>query len=106
MKFDDNADNVQTYTAGQEVDLNFAIRAPHSGYANVSIVDTATNSIIASDLKKWDEYALTSRPSVASESVCVPSTPNTHLNTNPLHSNSPSPSPTTSAASALLPATA
>ncbi|GIZ38507.1 hypothetical protein CKM354_000192400 [Cercospora kikuchii] len=68
MKFDDNTDNVQTYTAGQEVDLNFAIRAPHSGYANVSIVDTATNSIIASDLKKWDEYALTSRPSVANES--------------------------------------
>ncbi|USW55650.1 Putative cellulose/chitin-binding protein [Septoria linicola] len=62
MKFEDNTDRVQSYTAGEEVPLYFNIRAPHSGYANVSIVETASNSIIAANLSSWDEYALTSEP--------------------------------------------
>lgn len=77
MKYDDNTAQVQTYTSGQEVDMYFAIRAPHDGYANVSVVDTSTNTIIAADLKKWDEYALTSTPVPASEqnfTVTMPTT--------------------------------
>lgn len=76
MKFEDNTAQVQTYTSGQDIDMYFAIRAPHDGYANVSVVDTATNSILAS-LKQWDEYALTSRPTVESEmnfTVTMPTT--------------------------------
>jgi hypothetical protein len=62
MKFDDNTAQVQTYSAGQSVDMFFDIRAPHDGYANVSVIDTASKSIIAADLIKWDQYALTSVP--------------------------------------------
>lgn len=62
MRFADNTDNVQKYTAGEEVPLYFQIVAPHSGYANVSVVNTASNSILASNLTHWDEYAMTSTP--------------------------------------------
>ncbi|KAL4934313.1 lytic polysaccharide monooxygenase [Aspergillus undulatus] len=59
-QFDDNTDNVQSYTAGQNVDFVIDIIAPHTGVANVSIVDTATNTVIGSPLKEWTEgYAST-----------------------------------------------
>ncbi|KAL3468156.1 hypothetical protein BJX64DRAFT_246953 [Aspergillus heterothallicus] len=59
-QFADNTDNVQTYTAGQTVDFVIDIVAPHTGVANVSIVDTASNSVIGSTLKEWTEgYAST-----------------------------------------------
>ncbi|KAL4871217.1 hypothetical protein BDV12DRAFT_164419 [Aspergillus spectabilis] len=59
-KFADNTDNVQSYTAGQVVDVVVDIVAPHTGVANVSIVDTATNSVIGAPLISWDEgYAST-----------------------------------------------
>lgn len=70
MKFEDNTDSVQTYTAGQQVPLYFNIRAPHSGYANVSIIDTTSNSMIAANLSAWDEYALTSIPAKTEWTVC------------------------------------
>ena len=60
MTYEDNTDNVQKYAPGEEVPLYFQIVAPHSGSANVSVVSTSKNSVIASDLAKWDEYALTS----------------------------------------------
>lgn len=72
MKFEDNTDSVQTYTAGQQVPLYFNIRAPHSGYANVSIIDTTSNSMIAANLSAWDEYALTSIPAKTEWTVCFP----------------------------------
>ncbi|KAI5269485.1 hypothetical protein E4T47_07050 [Aureobasidium subglaciale] len=59
FKFDDNKDLVQTYTAGQKVPIKFEVRAPHTGTANVSIVDTATNTVIGSPLISWDVYAST-----------------------------------------------
>lgn len=71
MKFEDNTDSVQTYTAGQQVPLYFNIRAPHSGYANVSIIDTTSNSMIAANLSAWDEYALTSIPAKTEWTVCL-----------------------------------
>lgn len=75
MKFDDNTDRVQSYTAGEEVPLYFNIRAPHSGYANVSIVETASNSIVAANLSSWDEYALTSETMKTSWTVSLLSFP-------------------------------
>lgn len=72
MKFEDNTDSVQTYTAGQQVPLYFNIRAPHSGYANVSIIDTTSNSMIAANLSAWDEYALTSIPAKTEWTVRFP----------------------------------
>jgi hypothetical protein len=59
-QFADNTDNVQSYTAGQVVDFVVDIVAPHTGVANVSIVDTATNTAIGSPLIEWTEdYAST-----------------------------------------------
>ncbi|KAL4806542.1 hypothetical protein BDV18DRAFT_117516 [Aspergillus unguis] len=59
-QFEDNKDRVQSYTAGQNIDFVIDIIAPHTGVANVSIVDTASNSVIGSPLKSWDKnYAST-----------------------------------------------
>lgn len=98
MKFEDNTDSVQTYTAGQQVPLYFNIRAPHSGYANVSIIDTTSNSMIAANLSAWDEYALTSIPAKTEWTVCFPPPPPPpHLLTfSFFYRTSQSPSPPTS----------
>ncbi|KAF2498512.1 hypothetical protein BU16DRAFT_437867, partial [Lophium mytilinum] len=61
-KYADNTANVQSYTAGQTVAMVVDIRAPHTGTANVSIVDTKTNEIIGSPLIHWDVYATNSIP--------------------------------------------
>ncbi|KAE8375490.1 chitin binding domain-containing protein [Aspergillus bertholletiae] len=58
-KFADNKDNVFQYTPGQSVDFTVDIRAPHTGVANVSVVDTASNAVIGQALKSWDVYAST-----------------------------------------------
>jgi hypothetical protein len=51
--FDDNKDNVFNYKAGDVVDMKVAIRIPHIGYANVSVVDTKANAVIGEPLKVW-----------------------------------------------------
>jgi hypothetical protein len=61
MKYADNKANVQHYTSGQTVPLNFDIVAPHDGYANVSIIGLRDNNVLAT-LKTWKQYALTSIP--------------------------------------------
>lgn len=59
-QFDDNKENVQQYSAGQTVDFVVDIIAPHTGVANVSVVDTASNSVIGEPLKSWAKnYAST-----------------------------------------------
>ncbi|KAJ5082699.1 hypothetical protein N7532_011742 [Penicillium argentinense] len=58
-KFADNKDNVYSYKAGETVDFTVDIRAPHTGVANVSVVDTASNSVIGSPLISWSVYAST-----------------------------------------------
>lgn len=76
MKYADNKANVHAYKPGQSIPMNFAIRAPHTGYANVSIIKTSTNKVIAANLKKWDVYASNSVPTVASQenfSITMPS---------------------------------
>lgn len=59
-QFDDNKENVQQYSAGQTVDFVVDIIAPHTGVANVSVVDTSSNSVIGQPLKSWAKnYAST-----------------------------------------------
>ena len=57
FKYEDNKDIVSTFTPGQKVPITFEVRAPHEGTANVSIVDTASNTIIGTPLISWDVYA-------------------------------------------------
>ncbi|CAG8893621.1 unnamed protein product [Penicillium egyptiacum] len=74
-KFADNKDNVQSYKAGQKVDFTVDIRAPHTGVANVSVVDTASNKVIGNPLISWDEYASTATGVTSDEtnfSVTIP----------------------------------
>ncbi|KAJ6120789.1 hypothetical protein N7523_005069 [Penicillium sp. IBT 18751x] len=56
-KFADNKDNVYSYTAGETIDFTVDIRAPHTGVANVSVVDTASNTVIGEPLISWSVYA-------------------------------------------------
>lgn len=74
-KFADNKDNVYEYKAGQTVDFTVDIRAPHTGVANVSVVDAASNSVIGSPLISWDVYASTATGVTKNEtdfSVTIP----------------------------------
>jgi predicted carbohydrate-binding protein with CBM5 and CBM33 domain len=74
-QFADNTDQVQSYTLGQTIDMEVKIAAPHTGYANVSIVDTKTNTIKGSELKSWDVYASTATGVTADEtnfSITIP----------------------------------
>ncbi|KAI5776413.1 hypothetical protein EDC01DRAFT_605680, partial [Geopyxis carbonaria] len=59
-QFDDNTDNVQSYALGETVPFSVDIVAPHTGSANVSIVNTKTNSVVGAPLISWDVYASTS----------------------------------------------
>jgi predicted carbohydrate-binding protein with CBM5 and CBM33 domain len=76
FKYSDNSANVQTWTAGQVVDFTFDVRAPHTGYANVSIVNTATNTIIGDQLLYYSDFADNAKPIPANEtsfSITIPS---------------------------------
>jgi len=76
FKYADNTANVQSWTAGQVVDFKFDVRAPHTGYANVSIVNTATNTIIGDELLVYDVFASNSVTIPANEtsfSITIPS---------------------------------
>jgi predicted carbohydrate-binding protein with CBM5 and CBM33 domain len=76
MQFSDNPTaNIQSYTAGEVVAMTYDIRAPHTGYANVSVVDTASNSVIGEPLISWDVFASTGTGITADElnfSVTIP----------------------------------
>jgi hypothetical protein len=55
--------------------LTVDIRAPHTGIANVSVVDTASNSVIGSPLISWSVYASTATGVTKNEtdfSVTIP----------------------------------
>lgn len=76
MKFDDNTANVQSYTAGEKVPITFNVAAPHTGTANMSVIDTKTNSIIGSPLITFDDYASTATGVTAQEKnfdITIPS---------------------------------
>ncbi|KAF2455570.1 hypothetical protein BDY21DRAFT_289012 [Lineolata rhizophorae] len=57
LQYEDNVDNVMEYSRGETVHMDVYIRIPHLGTANVSIVDTASNSIVGEPLISWDHYA-------------------------------------------------
>ncbi|EOA87074.1 hypothetical protein ACJQWK_08541 [Exserohilum turcicum] len=61
IPFSDHGE-IQQYKPGQKVEMKVDIRAPHDGVANVSIVNTATDTVIGKPLISWDKYALTSQP--------------------------------------------
>ncbi|KAL2151764.1 hypothetical protein VTH82DRAFT_6862 [Thermothelomyces myriococcoides] len=54
---EDNEDRVQSFSFGQTIDFQVNIAAPHTGYANVSVVKTSTNTIIGEPLIEFENYA-------------------------------------------------
>jgi predicted carbohydrate-binding protein with CBM5 and CBM33 domain len=60
LQFADNTANVQSFTPGQNVSMKIDIQAKHTGVANVSVVDTATNKIVGEMLRVFSVYASTS----------------------------------------------
>lgn len=59
-QFDDaTADSIQSFTAGQKVPFVVDIAAPHTGVANVSVIDLGANSVVGDALISWDSYAST-----------------------------------------------
>ncbi|KAI8998006.1 hypothetical protein BC832DRAFT_248874 [Gaertneriomyces semiglobifer] len=61
-QFDDNTQNLQRYRAGETIDFKVDIRAPHTGTANVSVVHTASNTLLSQPLIFFNDYASSSRP--------------------------------------------
>ncbi|KAK0124679.1 hypothetical protein ONS95_009624 [Cadophora gregata] len=59
LKFEDNSNNVQQFTAGQVVPFKVEIQAKHTGKANVSVVGTASNEVLGDMLVRFDVYAST-----------------------------------------------
>jgi hypothetical protein len=53
LQFADNANQTQTWAAGDVVPVKVWLRIPHEGSANVSIVDTKSNQIVGEMLKVW-----------------------------------------------------
>ncbi|KAH7100467.1 hypothetical protein BKA62DRAFT_771492 [Auriculariales sp. MPI-PUGE-AT-0066] len=56
LSYADNKSLVQAYTVGQVVNFKVTIVAHHTGYANVSVIDLATNTALAR-LYTWSVYA-------------------------------------------------
>ncbi|OBT52995.1 hypothetical protein VE04_06493 [Pseudogymnoascus sp. 24MN13] len=78
LQLDEEASGpVQTYSPGQVVPIEVYLRILHAGTANVSIVDTASNTVVGSELLYWDSYADEKLPSVPVNntlfSVTIPS---------------------------------
>ncbi|TVY29151.1 hypothetical protein LHYA1_G002674 [Lachnellula hyalina] len=57
LQYADNTANVQSWTVGQVVAIEAYIRVLHHGTANVSIVDTQSNTIVGGELLYWGDYA-------------------------------------------------
>ena len=63
FQFEDNKDQVQKYKPGDVVNMEVYIRIPHKGFANVSVVDLASNSVLGEPLKTWpSNYAASLDP--------------------------------------------
>ncbi|KAI9648055.1 hypothetical protein NHQ30_002683 [Ciborinia camelliae] len=73
-KYADNTAKVQSWTAGQVIPFTFDVAAPHTGTANVSIVETATNTVIK-QLAYWSVFASVATGVTANEtsfSITIP----------------------------------
>lgn len=60
FQFDDNKDNVQSYKLGEKIPFEINIAAPHTGYANVSVVKTSSDTMIGEPLIEFENYAANS----------------------------------------------
>ena len=49
--------NILQLSAGDKLEIGVWLRILHEGTANVSIVDTKSNSVVGSELLYWDRYA-------------------------------------------------
>ncbi|KAF9533153.1 hypothetical protein CPB83DRAFT_845927 [Crepidotus variabilis] len=56
-QFEDNKSNVARFSTGQVVPFQINLRVRHTGYANVSVVDLATQTTIGQPLVNWPVYA-------------------------------------------------
>ncbi|KKA29756.1 hypothetical protein TD95_004512 [Thielaviopsis punctulata] len=75
-QFADNTANVHSFQPGEKVDFKVVIAAPHTGVANVSVVDTTSNSAIGQPLISFTNYASTKTGVAANNtdfSVTMPS---------------------------------
>jgi hypothetical protein len=63
LQLADNKANVQNFTAGV-LDMLIWIRIPHTGTANVSVVDTKTNRVIGDPLISFTGYANQTLPTL------------------------------------------
>jgi len=55
LQYTDNKANVQTWKAGDVVPIKIWLRIPHEGIANVSVVETKTNTRVSDYLKLWEK---------------------------------------------------
>lgn len=55
LQFADNVASVQSYKAGESVNMKIKLTIPHTGNANVSVVDTKSNKIIGTPLISWEK---------------------------------------------------
>ncbi|KAK7955615.1 uncharacterized protein PG986_004837 [Apiospora aurea] len=56
-QLEDNLEGVQTVKAGDVLDFQIdLIAGHHPGYANVSVVDLATNQVIGEPLRSWADW--------------------------------------------------
>lgn len=76
-QFGDATDaSIQSFTAGEKVPFVVDVAAPHTGVANVSVIDLGANSVIGDALISWDSYASTAtgvQPGDENFSVTIPS---------------------------------
>lgn len=76
-QFDDaTSDSIQTFTPGQTIDFAVTIAAPHTGVANVSVINLAENSVIA-EIDSWSVYASTATGVTANETSFSGTLPST-----------------------------
>lgn len=74
---DATSSTIHSFSAGQVIPVEVTIAAPHTGVANVSIINLAENSVIGSALASWDVYASTATGVTANEtsfSITMPDT--------------------------------
>lgn len=57
LQYADNTANVLALSPGEVVHIDAYIRIKHAGTANVSIVDTKTDTIVGNQLLYWSNYA-------------------------------------------------
>ncbi|CCO35686.1 hypothetical protein BN14_09804 [Rhizoctonia solani AG-1 IB] len=66
--FSDNQATIQSYKPGQVVNIDLDIINHHSpGYANVSVIDSATNTRVGQPLIAWNPYFASGYPYPKSE---------------------------------------